>query len=291
MLKKRISVLIVPYPKGKALRLSIPLGVILLPAFFLFLFVISDVFFSVNYIKKIYDTQKIAELSKQNAHMESKFFDAQALAHQLKTDILLILEHEKKVERFLGLAERGRALRSAELPDLKLQPQPLRAEADLDLLLATTLQQREALNQIYDKFVVRRDRLDHTPSILPVPGRLTRGFGLHSDPFTGQSEHHAGVDLAAPWGTPVQASATGRIVYAGWRSGLGKAIIINHGRGFETYYGHLSAIRVTPGQRVTKGQLIGAVGSTGYSTGPHLHYEVHLRTMAQNPMRYVLIER
>jgi murein DD-endopeptidase MepM/ murein hydrolase activator NlpD len=109
----------------------------------------------------------------------------------------------------------------------------------------------------------------------PVDGaRLSSGFGMRRHPILGFSRLHRGVDFAAPTGTPVLASAQGRIVRAGWGGGYGNTIDIDHGRGIVTRYAHLSRMDVRPGQQVTQGQRIGAVGSTGMSTGPHLHYEV-----------------
>lgn len=300
MLKKRISILIVPYPKGKALRVSIPVGAIIFPAAFLAVFILLDVLFSVNCLKKFYDARKIAEISKQNAHFESKFFDVQALALQLKSDLALILEHEKKIMRLLGLADRSKRMSKSEQTSATLTPVVTTNSTygvlshippDVDQMLFIAQKQNQALTQIYRSFELRKERLDHTPSFLPAPGYLSRGFGIKIDPFTGLAQPHTGVDLACGYGTPVRAAASGRVAFAGWRSGLGKTIIINHGRELETYYGHLSRIKVIPGQPVSKGALIGAVGSTGYSTGPHLHYEVHLHKLPQNPLRYVLSEK
>jgi murein DD-endopeptidase MepM/ murein hydrolase activator NlpD len=109
----------------------------------------------------------------------------------------------------------------------------------------------------------------------PVDGaRLSSGFGMRTHPILGFSRLHRGVDFAAPTGTPVLASAAGRIVRAGWGGGYGNMIDIDHGRGIVTRYAHLSRMDVRVGQQVNQGQRIGAVGSTGMSTGPHLHYEV-----------------
>ncbi|WP_448585386.1 M23 family metallopeptidase [Thermaurantiacus sp.] len=118
----------------------------------------------------------------------------------------------------------------------------------------------------------------------PVDGaRLSSGFGMRFHPILGYSRMHQGLDFAAPTGTPVLASAAGRVVMAGWGGGYGNLVEIDHGRGMRTRYAHLSRIRVKPGQQVGQGATIGAVGSTGLSTGPHLHYEVWVNGKPVNP--------
>jgi murein DD-endopeptidase MepM/ murein hydrolase activator NlpD len=125
------------------------------------------------------------------------------------------------------------------------------------------------------------------PSVWPVNGRLTSGFGTRMDPFSGEGAYHTGVDLAVPSGTPVHVTANGIVATAGWVSGYGKLVMVDHGGGLQTYYAHLSRVEVVPGQRVTCGEIIGTAGDTGHSTGPHLHYEVRMGGRAVNPFRYL----
>lgn len=127
----------------------------------------------------------------------------------------------------------------------------------------------------------------------PVRGRLTSRFGYRTHPIHRKTIRHTGLDIAAATGTPVVAADGGQVVFAGWRGGYGKAIIINHGNrggagaGYATLYGHLSSIRVSTGQSVSKGMVIGGVGSTGYSTGPHLHFEVRVNGAPVDPLGYL----
>jgi murein DD-endopeptidase MepM/ murein hydrolase activator NlpD len=126
------------------------------------------------------------------------------------------------------------------------------------------------------------------PSIWPITGPLRTGYGLRNDPFGGQSvEFHKGQDISAPTGTPINATADGVVVIARWVKGYGYGIYIDHGNGLSTRYGHLSRIDVTEGQTVKRGDHLGLVGSTGRSTGPHLHYEVRLNGEAIDPLRYL----
>jgi murein DD-endopeptidase MepM/ murein hydrolase activator NlpD len=126
------------------------------------------------------------------------------------------------------------------------------------------------------------------PSARPVEGvSMTSGFGVRSDPFRRSAAMHAGIDLAGPIGTPIYATADGIISYSGWMRGYGNLIEIAHGKAIETRYGHLSKILVRNNMPVKRGQLIGLMGSTGRSTGSHLHYEVRLDGHAVNPVPYL----
>ena len=132
--------------------------------------------------------------------------------------------------------------------------------------------------------------LASTPSVWPVRGYLSAGFGNRADPFTGQRDFHPGIDVSTPIGTRVVAPADGLVVSCAERGAYGNSMIIDHGFGIVTRYGHLSGYNVKPGMRVRRGDVIGFVGSTGRSTGPHLHYEVWVRDQAQNPIHYILDE-
>ncbi len=131
--------------------------------------------------------------------------------------------------------------------------------------------------------------LSRIPLGPPVWGRITSRFGYRTDPFTGRYEFHDGVDIKAPWGTPVRATAEGKVIFAGWRAGYGKTVIIRHAYGFRTLYAHLSRIKVRAGRWVKSGQVIGYVGSTGKSTGPHVHYEVWRYSRKDNPLKYMYV--
>ncbi len=129
--------------------------------------------------------------------------------------------------------------------------------------------------------------LASTPSLAPVSGFFSDGFGWRRDPIDGAREFHKGVDIVASTGTPVRASADGLVTTAGRMAGYGATIQVVHGFGMSTRYGHLSRVMVTPGQRVKRGEVIGLVGSTGRSTGPHLHYEVFRAGVQVDPRKYL----
>ncbi|MGC8811654.1 MAG: peptidoglycan DD-metalloendopeptidase family protein [bacterium] len=127
-----------------------------------------------------------------------------------------------------------------------------------------------------------------TPSLWPVMGSISSAFGeTRLSSAAGGARPHRGVDISAPLGTPVVAAAAGVVVSAGWQAEMGKSIYLDHGHGFATLYGHLKTIMVKAGEKVKKGQIIGTVGMTGNSTGPHLHYEVHVQGVPVNPQAYL----
>jgi murein DD-endopeptidase MepM/ murein hydrolase activator NlpD len=144
------------------------------------------------------------------------------------------------------------------------------------------------LDRVEAKLEERMRWISSVPSITPVRGILTSGFGTRRDPITGRRTQHPAIDIAAPPGREVVASADGIVTRAGRIGGLGNAVYLSHGFGLNTRYGHMSRLAVRPGERVERGQLIGYVGSTGRSTGYHLHYEVHVDGEAMNPVGYLL---
>jgi murein DD-endopeptidase MepM/ murein hydrolase activator NlpD len=139
-------------------------------------------------------------------------------------------------------------------------------------------------------FEDQQELLAATPSIWPVRGYLSASFGNRKDPFTGMPDFHPGIDISTPRGTKIVAPADGVVVFVGRKRGYGKALVINHGYGVVTRYGHLDGHNVRTGQRVRRGDVIAFVGNTGRSTAPHLHYEVWLNDQLRNPIEFILDE-
>ncbi len=131
--------------------------------------------------------------------------------------------------------------------------------------------------------------LADAPSLWPVEGRIGSSFGEREDPINGEGAFHSGVDIEAPYGTPVRAAADGDVTGAAVGAGYGRTVVLNHGHDLLTVYGHLSAIAVVPGQNVTRGQVVGYVGQSGRATGPHLHYEVRVHNVPVNPHKYLRV--
>ncbi len=162
---------------------------------------------------------------------------------------------------------------------------------ELDKLVRQSQLQRESYREVVDILEKEKEIRDSTPSIRPLRGGyLSSRFGRRMDPFTGRISYHRGLDYHARTGTPVMSTADGIVTMAKKKGSFGLVIEVNHGNGFKTRYAHLSKTLVKRGQRVKRSEMIGLIGSSGLSTGSHLHYEVIFRETHRNPLSYIIPE-
>ncbi len=168
-------------------------------------------------------------------------------------------------------------------------PPDISAEGRLIPTFAESLADYNFLRTVNSLSIDSRRRLQAAsqPNLWPVNGALLGAFGERDDPFSGEGEFHKGVDIRAPAGTPVHATGDGVVIFSEWAGGYGRLMIVDHGKGVETYYAHLSKFYAHSGQTVRRGDVLAAVGSTGRVTGPHLHYEVRIAGAPVNPYRYL----
>lgn len=160
-------------------------------------------------------------------------------------------------------------------------------DQEIEALQSRTDSLESSFEELDDRFRERMRRLSSTPSIMPVPGWFSHGYGWRKDPWTGKRQFHRGIDIVADAGTPIFATADGLVSRATRVADYGKMVDLSHGFGYVTRYGHMSEILVRPGQQVQRGEVIGRVGSTGRSTGPHVHYEVFRDGRRVNPWKYL----
>lgn len=242
-----------------------------------YLAVLSLVFFSliatIVYLasNKLQQNKVQFSLSK-TIHTLNKSFE--------KIDTSTMLKKFKNIDHELSMINgflRARGIQAA----FKLQG----GEAEPDIISP------EEMSDFYEKYLNRIIyNISYTPLGLPFTGAITSPFGTRENPFDGSGvETHKGLDIRGPLGAPVKAMAKGQVLFAGERGGFGNCIILKHGNGYETLYGHLSKILVKPGQKIEIGQQIGNIGSTGRSTGPHLHYEIHKNGQKINPASYLTL--
>ncbi|GEJ55371.1 M23 family metallopeptidase [Anaeromyxobacter diazotrophicus] len=232
---------------------------------------------------------------------------------QLRSQILLVQEKVAhisatldRVERFdaklrtavtqLQDPERGLAIgpvgKSAETPLAGAAPAAHESVAALPGRLASleseATRQESSLRELQEYFDDQKSLLASTPSLWPARGWVTSDFGVRVDPYTAERMMHRGLDIATATGQPVYSPSDGTVVFAGTEGGYGKVLVIDHGYGVKTRYGHLSEIFAKLGERVKRGARVAAVGNTGRSTGPHLHYEVRVNGIPENPRKFIL---
>jgi murein DD-endopeptidase MepM/ murein hydrolase activator NlpD len=232
---------------------------------------------------------------------------------QLRSQILLVQEKVAHISATLDRVERFDAkLRTAvtqlQDPERNLAIGPVGADAEggapgaapaaesdlnalpgkLSSLEGEASRQERSLRDLQEYFDDQQSLLVSTPSIWPTRGWVTSDFGARIDPYTAERKMHEGLDIATPVGQPVYAPSDGTVVFAGTGGGYGKVLVIDHGYGVKTRYGHLSEILVHLGDRVGRGDKVALVGNTGRSTGPHLHYEVRVNGVPENPRKFIL---
>lgn len=226
---------------------------------------------------------KIKELESQVARLN--LFDR-------KLRIIADLEDAKpagKPSQVLGMGGDGAVEEEIfSTPGAKVEELVGKMRSDLTELEDRTKTQEASFAELHDYLAKKSVMLASTPSIWPARGWVTSTFGGRISPFTGSPQHHSGMDIANRVGTQVVASADGLVVDAGRDTSLGKKIVISHGYGMKTTYGHLSETYVRVGQKIKRGAKIGAMGNTGRSTGPHLHYAVSVNGINVNPEKYIV---
>ncbi|MEK6683710.1 MAG: M23 family metallopeptidase [Nitrospirota bacterium] len=300
-LRESYTVMIIPTPSSKAYRFSLgkqTLKVILgTTAFFTILLLV----FIVQYFYQIGDIWELKSLRQETKVQKiqiqtfaSNVTDLQKQMARLKDldaklRVITDIGPPPQADQLMGLGgpeERGT---DAVYQDGMVREEGLKKiDEDLDRLKSDASAQELSFEELTEAMKGRRSLWASTPSIWPVRGWLTSGFGNRLSPFTGSVSMHNGIDVASRRDTPVLATAGGVVGYEGFDSGLGKMIKLNHGYGMQTMYGHLAKVNVRIGQKVKRGDVIGLVGNTGLSTGPHVHYEVFVNHVPVNPLRYIL---
>jgi len=188
----------------------------------------------------------------------------------------------------------GGTNRYEELLDMANSDLVVNTTQKMDMLNRQLYIQSKSFDEVVDLFKDHDEMLKSIPAIQPVANKNLKqtasGYGMRIDPIYKTAKFHSGMDFSANIGTPIYATGNGVVKKAGWQSGYGKLIIIDHGFGYETWYAHLNDMDVRVGQKVVRGEVIGEVGNTGKSTGPHLHYEVHVKGKVVNPVNYYFMD-
>jgi murein DD-endopeptidase MepM/ murein hydrolase activator NlpD len=241
-----------------------------------------------------------AVLKEENAQLRSQILLVQEKVAHISATLDRVERFDAKLrtavtqlqdpERNLAIGPVGSPEAEATIPG----PAPA-AEANLSALpgklssLETEAsRQEQSLRELQEYFDDQRSLLASTPSIWPTRGWVTSDFGTRIDPYTAERKMHQGMDIATPHGQVIYTPSDGSVVFLGTEGGYGKVLVIDHGYGVKTRYGHLSEIHVRLGDRVRRGEKVASVGNTGRSTGPHLHYEVRVNGIPENPRKFIL---
>jgi len=295
----RLNILIFSKKSSKVKRLKISgvwLGFL---ALLICAFLFALVFFSWHYLKAREDSLLLTLLREENQFQKSKLsLFADRISH-LEDEIVRNREFDSKVRVVANLEPPPPYSLGVGGPtpkDIREEMILQRDQAglikqmkeDLERLSMEAEVGQASLQRLEGLLEGRREQLACTPSILPTRGWLTSGFGYRISPFAGTIQMHEGIDISNAIGTPIVAPADGLVVKVGREYGYGKVLVINHGYGMVTHYGHLHKADVKIGQKVKRGDLIAEIGNTGRSTGPHLHYEVRANNVPVDPRKYIL---
>ena len=280
--------------------------------------------FLTDYFGQTVDRWSLSQLKKENRELKQKFHSIDNQMKTLEQEVYQVKDFSKKLQlitsaspedinnsmgfgkirsnsALLALSSKpaafkpaNRAISSVPSPTFA-NPQRVNNSQELELKIKNLRGQSQLVKQdvwtLYTDLLEKQEILEHTPSIQPVRGWMSSGFGYRNETIYSDHEphFHRGVDIASTEGSPVLASADGKVTYTGYdEHGYGNLIVLDHGYGLKTYYAHLAEIKTQVGEIIQKGEAIGSVGSTGRSTGPHLHYEVRIFGVPVNPDNYML---
>lgn len=308
MLRKRYYIVFIARDEDGQLR-RIPL-----PLKYVYGFVLSAIVgaFTIvglagSYTRMLLKTESYNQVRAERETLRQNYQRMEQIAHNRSVQVASLGALANEVSALYGLRQsRLDAAKSAVPADTK-NPVPAAAAASSDDIspqqFANSLDAFYALREealsgqvsralesgLSADFTGDWTELADAPSMWPVEGRIGSSFGERQDPINGEGAFHPGVDIEAPYGTPVRAAADGDVTGANMGSGYGRTVVLDHGHDVITLYGHLSAVAVLPGQHVTRGQVIGYVGQSGRATGPHLHYEVRVHNVPVNPYKYLRV--
>ena len=253
-----------------------------------------------------YARLRSAQLDTRNTVLQDELQEFQMRVDHLESTLNQIAQHDARFRSIAGLESIdsevlqagvggpglvGPEAHSLWTIDPSISENLFEVSYDLNQLERRARLLSSSLEEATDSLLAHRDLLESTPSILPTPGWLSSSYSeSRMHPIHNRPLPHPGVDISAPKGTSIYAAAKGKVIKAGWIVGYGLTIEIDHGFGYVTLYGHASELVASQGEEVHRGDVIARVGSTGIATSPHLHYEVRVQGIAQNPANFILPE-
>lgn len=284
-LDKHITIMVVPH---RASKKTITIQLLERTAFLAAIGVgVVVLFVGVTFLYTSANSRRLVffqSMVKQTEQQQGRIQDISEKTHELDQKVKELSRREIQIRKLLGLPVR-------ELPSVgrkeRRTPESTNLESvegQMQVVLAIIKERHHSLVKLR-AFVDRaRSRYATTPSAWPIYGNIQSYYGYRATPWRGM---HTGVDIKGAYGAPVRTTANGRVVFSGWRSGYGKTVIVDHGNGMSTLYGHNSKLLVSPGNLVRKGQVVSLIGMTGWTTGTHCHYEVRIYERPVNPIAFL----
>jgi murein DD-endopeptidase MepM/ murein hydrolase activator NlpD len=260
-----ITIMFIPHSDAKALRIKVP-SIGILASIILW-------FIGMGYVYTVaVDALEYSRMKERVNYYSSQFIE-------MKKTMTSLQNAENEFRKLFSFKTKERILENIDTSD--------NGSIDMETLKEQIKLTMESVGEIRDYLSQQRDNYIATPKGWPVVGRISSPYGYREHPNTGMRDFHSGMDIASEPGTPVKATADGIVSFAGWSGGNGNLLALEHGLGFSTYYAHNRLVVVRVGQKIKRGDVIGYVGSTGNSTGPHVHYEVWKDGRSLNPITFI----
>ncbi|MCS7164388.1 MAG: M23 family metallopeptidase [Thermodesulfovibrio sp.] len=260
-----VTIMFVPHGRTKVYGIKIPF-------FLICFFICCWLIFNIYVFSIAVNTVEYYQMKKQFLFVMNKF-------NELKSTIVSLKHAEAEFKRIFSLKSKKEILES-----INFQPS---GDIDIEELKRQAEKTAETVSEIKKFLAEQQDIYKSTPIGWPVKGEITSNFGKRQNPKYGYEEIHTGIDISVPSGTEVKATADGIVVFSGYQGRNGNVVVIKHGYGFTTVYAHNKQNLVSVGQKVKRGDVIAISGSTGFTTGPHLHYEVWKNNLPVNPLSYL----
>lgn len=276
-MRKYNTIIFVPHAKARFRKFTVTTRFLTVSAAASLLVLFCAISFGWAYLASARQDRQYRQALVENNRLKSS---AAALSHRLEGISRQLSAFESRTQRLAIVAGLSDGVPKG-VGGPRVVSDPAERSFELD----------SRLSAIESQLARRSAIASSTPTVAPVRGVLNSGFGSRKDPFTGEGTFHPGLDISTRRHEPVLATAEGVVIKSGWSGDYGKAVEITHTTGYTTIYGHLDVILVQDGQHVRRGERVGLVGSTGRSTGPHLHYEVRKNDRALNPLEYILDAR
>jgi murein DD-endopeptidase MepM/ murein hydrolase activator NlpD len=301
MAKRRWTLVLVPHGSEPSRIVEVSYGVLRIAASAAAGFLVLVLLAGYATVSHTTDLSRTSRLQDENASLAREIGELHGRLTSLSDTISRISQRDARIRVLANLEPIDPQVQAAGIggpagvPDLGLRGingiarRSAEIRVDLSALIRRANLLASSFQEAADSLALHTARLAATPSIMPTQGWLSSAFSsMRAHPILHIARPHEGIDVSAPMGSPIEAPAAGVVTDAGWESGYGNTITIDHGFGIVTKFAHASKILVRTGQRVSRGQRIALVGNSGLATGPHLHYEVHVKGRPVDPLKYVL---